>query len=122
MTCAPSKDVKPEIETPVQVLRTKFTVKLIVVCQTISRASRPLDTPFYSDCVAFLNTYPQRCSGDGTFCWVLSNVDKSTYWKSLNVTITLEKKKKAFSTMVERRKTTFVGNSSKSYDERGDWG
>ena len=57
MTCAPSKDVKPDIEPPVQVLHTKFTVKLIVVCQTISRASRPLDTPFYSDCLAFLNTY-----------------------------------------------------------------
>ena len=45
---------------------------------------------------------------------VLSNVDKATYWKSPNMRITLEKKNKAFSTMMERRKTTFVGKSSKS--------
>lgn len=39
---------------------------------------------------------------------VLSNVDKATYWKSPIMRITPEKKNKAFSTMMERRKIPFA--------------
>jgi len=54
--------VKPEtvgskIETLVQHFHAHFSVKFIVVCQTITRAVCPRNTPFYNDRVALLNQY-----------------------------------------------------------------
>ena len=56
------REVKPEIvgskiETLVQHLHAHFSVKFIVVCQTINRAVCPRNTPFYNYRVALLNRY-----------------------------------------------------------------
>ena len=60
-----------KIESLVQLLHAQYSVKFIVVCQTIARAICPRSTPFYNDRVALLNRY---------LSVVLETLPFATFW------------------------------------------